>query len=176
MKLSDADDAFARGEYFDAQAMYRKVYNRMTKREERPARGEVAFKMGLCQAKLNMAANAAKSFQNALRYEYPDSTLFLYLGKALQASGKYKQAIEEYDKYLALVHDDALAREGVTGCRLAIAAKEQPKTRYVVKNQRYSTPNAPTSPPCISTNRSTSYISHQQRRKLPARNARRLRA
>ena len=108
MKLSDADDAFARGEYFDAQAMYRKVYNRMTKREERPARGEVAFKMGLCQAKLNMAANAAKSFQNALRYEYPDSTLFLYLGKALQASGKYKQAIEEYDKYLALVHDLSL--------------------------------------------------------------------
>ena len=147
VKLSDADDAFARGEYFDAQAMYRKVYNRMTKREERPARGEVAFKMGLCQAKLNMAANAAKSFQNALRYEYPDSTLFLYLGKALQASGKYKQAIEEYDKYLALVHDDALAREGVTGCRLAIAAKEQPKTRYVVKKSKiFNTKRADFSP------------------------------
>lgn len=135
-KLSDADDALERGEYFDAQAIYRKVYNKMTKKEERPARGEVAFKMGKCYEKLSMAVNASKAFQNALRYEYPDSTLFLHLGRALQGEGKYKQAIEAYEKYLSFVPENRLAEEGITGCRLAIAQKEKPKTRYVVKNAK----------------------------------------
>lgn len=135
-KLSDADDALERGEYFDAQVIYRKVYNKMTKKEERPARGEVAFKMGKCYEKLNMAVNASKAFQNALRYEYPDSTLFLHLGRALQGEGKYKQAIEAYEKYLSFAPKNRLAEEGIAGCRLAIAQKEKPKTRYVVKNAK----------------------------------------
>ena len=135
-KLSDADDALERGEYFDAQAIYRKVYNKMTKKEERPARGEVAFKMGKCYEKLNMAVNASKAFQNALRYEYPDSTLFLHLGRALQGEGKYKQAIEAYENYLSYAPKNRLAEEGIAGCRLAIAQKQKPKTRYVVKNAK----------------------------------------
>lgn len=136
VKLSDADDALDRGEYFDAQAIYRKVYNRMTKKEERPARGEVAFKMGKCYEKLNMAANASKAFQNAIRYEYPDSSVYLHLGRALQGEGKYKNAIEAYENFLTYVPENALAREGIAGCRLALAAKNQPKTRYVVKNAK----------------------------------------
>lgn len=135
-KLSDADDALERGEYFDAQAIYRKVYNKMTKKEERSARGEVAFKMGKCYEKLNMAVNASKAFQNALRYEYPDSTLFLHLGRALQGEGKYKQAIEAYENYLSYAPKNRLAEEGIAGCRLAIAQKQKPKTRYVVKNAK----------------------------------------
>lgn len=135
-KLSDADEAFERGEYFDAQKIYRKVYNSLTKKEERPQRGEIAFKMGECYSKLNMAVNASKSFQNALRYEYPDSILFLYLGKALQGEGKYKQAIDAYNSFLEFSPDNTLAMEGITGCRLAIAAKEKPKTRYVVKKSK----------------------------------------
>ena len=44
-KLSDADAQLERGEYFDASKTYRKIYNKLTKREERPLRGEVAYKM-----------------------------------------------------------------------------------------------------------------------------------
>ena len=47
-KLSDADEQYARGEYYDASNTYRKIYNKLTKREERELRGEVAFKMGEC--------------------------------------------------------------------------------------------------------------------------------
>ena len=75
-KLSDANEAFDRGEYFDAQKIYRKVYNRLTKREDRPLRGEVAFKLGQCYTKLNRAPQAAAAYQNALRYEYPDSSAY----------------------------------------------------------------------------------------------------
>ncbi|MDY3857265.1 MAG: hypothetical protein SO006_00100, partial [Muribaculaceae bacterium] len=64
-KLSQADEAYARGEYYDAQKIYRKVYNKLTKKEERPQRGAVAYKMGLCYDKLNMSARASSAFANA---------------------------------------------------------------------------------------------------------------
>ena len=44
-KLSTANEQMERGEYFDASKTYRKIYNKLTKREERELRGEVAFKM-----------------------------------------------------------------------------------------------------------------------------------
>ncbi len=135
-KLSDADAAFERGEYFDAQKIYRKLYNKATKREERPFRGELAYKMGQCYTKLNMAPRAAASFQNAIRYEYPDSMAYFWLGKALQADGKYQPAIDAYTKFLEWLPGNRLAEEGVNGCRMAIAAKNKPKTRYVVKNMK----------------------------------------
>ena len=34
-KLSVADEQMARGEYYDASKTYRKVYNKLTKKEER---------------------------------------------------------------------------------------------------------------------------------------------
>ena len=135
-KLSDADAALARGEYFDAQKIYRKVYNKANKREDRPLRGEIAFKMGECYTKLNMAPRAAAAYQNAIRYEYPDSMSYLYLAKALQADGKYPQAMEAYTTFLQFSPDNLLAKEGLKGCRSAIAAKDRPKTRYVVKNAK----------------------------------------
>ena len=42
VKLSTADEQMARGEYYDASKTYRKIYNKLTKREERELRGEVA--------------------------------------------------------------------------------------------------------------------------------------
>ena len=135
-KLSDAEAAYARGEYFDAQKIYRKIYNGLTKKEDRPLRGEVAYKLGLCYDKLNMSARASAAFQNSIRYQYPDSLSYLYLGKALQSEGKYSQAIEAYTSFLEFKPDDRLAKEGIAGCRMAILAKDKPKTRYVVKNAK----------------------------------------
>lgn len=136
VKLTDADDTLARGEYFDASKMYKKIYNKLTRREERPLRGEIAFKLGTCYQKLNRPANAAAAYQNAIRYEYPDSTVYLNLGRMLQASGKYPQAIKSYETYLEWKPDDRIAGQGIRGCNIAIAQKELPKTRYVVKQAK----------------------------------------
>lgn len=135
-KLSDANEAYDRGEFFDAQKIYRKIYNRLTKREDRPLRGEVAYKMGLCYDKLNMSARASAAFQNAIRYNYPDTMSYLYLGKSLQAEGKYAPAMDAYMTFLEYDPNDEFAKEGIKGCRMAIQAKELPKTRYVVKNAK----------------------------------------
>ncbi len=135
-KLSDADAQLERGEYFDASKTYRKIYNKLTKREERPLRGEVAYKMATCYRKLNMAARASAAYQNAIRYEYPDSMAFLYLGRSLQAEGKYAPAMDAYRTYLEWDPDNQYAKEAMKGCRQAIEAKNKPKSRYVVKNAK----------------------------------------
>ncbi len=135
-KLSDADAQMNRGEYFDASKTYRKIYNKLTKREERPLRGEVAYKLGTCYSRLNQSARAAAAFQNAIRYEYPDSMAFYYLGRSLQADGKYPQAIQAYTTFLEWQPDSQLAKDGIKGCQRAIAAKDGGKTRYIVKNAK----------------------------------------
>ena len=135
-KLSTANEQYERGEYFDASKTYRKVYNKMTKREQRPQRGVVAYQMGMCYTKLNMAARASASFQNAVRYQYPDSIVYYYLGRALQADGKYAQAVDAYETYLTFNPDDKLAKIGIEGCEHAIESKSKKTTRYVVKNAK----------------------------------------
>ena len=135
-KLADAEAAYARGEYFDAQKIYKKVYNKLTKKEDRPLRGEVAYKLGLCYDKLNMAPRASAAFQNALRYNYPDSMAYFYLGKALQSEGKYAPAITAYEDFLKLRPGDQLTMEGIRGCEMALNAKNNPRTRYIVKNAK----------------------------------------
>lgn len=136
VKLSEADDTLARGEFFNASNMYRKIYNRLTKPEERPLRGEVAYKLATCYQRLNRPANAVAAYQNALRYGQTDSTIYLRLGQMLQASGKYPQAITEYEKFLEWKPDDPIAQSGIRGCNIAIVSKEAPKSRYIVKQSK----------------------------------------
>ncbi len=134
-KLSEADAQFQRGEYYDASVTYKKVYNKLRKKEERPQRGEVAFKMGRCYKLLNMSARASAAFQNALRYEYPDSTTHFMLAQALHADDKYAAALRSYDKYLEFCPDDSLAINCAEGCRTAQEIRAR-GSRYVVKQAK----------------------------------------
>mgnify|MGYP004473729065 FL=1 len=134
-KLSEADAQFQRGEYYDASVTYKKVYNKLRKKEERPQRGEVAFKMGRCYRLLNKSARASAAFQNALRYEYPDSTTHFMLAQALHADGKYAAALRSYDKYLEFCPDDSLAINCAEGCRTAQEIRAR-GSRYVVKQAK----------------------------------------
>lgn len=134
-KLSVADEQMARGEYFDASKTYRKVYNKLTKREQRPERGVVAFRMAECYRHLNMSARASAAYQNAIRYGYQDSTAMLQLARMLHAEGKYAPAIRSYEEYLALDPQNALALTGLEGARAAQQLKSD-RTRYVVKQSK----------------------------------------
>lgn len=134
-KMSVADEQMARGEYFDASKTYRKVYNKLTKREERPTRGVAAYKMGECYRQLNMSSRASAAYQNALRYGYPDSMVILYLAQSLHAEGKYAAAKKSYENFLSLNPNSDLAKTGVIGCDLALRYKEK-KTRHIVKQAK----------------------------------------
>ena len=131
-KLKDADEAYDRGEYYDAAVIYRKVYNRLTKKDDRWLRGEVAFLMGQCYAKLNQSNRASAAFQSAIRYEYEDSTAILYLAQALHREGKYAEAIQRYKEFLVIVPDCWEARQGILACQQAPKWKQE-GSRYIVK-------------------------------------------
>ena len=134
-KLSVADEQMERGEYFDAAATYRKIYNKLTKREDRPTRGVISYKMGECYRKTNMTARATAAYQNAIRYEYPDSMAYLHLAQSQHKEGKYAAAIKSYEKFLEIVPNSPEARDGKRGCQLALKWKATP-TRYIVKNAK----------------------------------------
>lgn len=134
-KLSVADEQMARGEYYDASKTYRKVYNKLTKREQRPQRGEVAFKMAECYRKMSMSSRASAAYQNAIRYGYPDSTAQLHLAQMLHAEGKYSAAVKAYEEYLSRCPSSDVAKTGLAGSRMAMEMKSHP-TRYVVKNAK----------------------------------------
>lgn len=135
VKLSDADAQLQRGEFSDASKSYRKIYNRLTKKEDRRLRGEVAYKLATCYRRLNQSARASAAYQNAIRYEYPDSMAFYYLGRSLQAEGKYTAAAQAYRTFLDWQPDNLLAKEGLKGAMQAEKNKNS-KTRYIVKNAK----------------------------------------
>lgn len=134
-KLSVADEQMARGEYFDASKTYRKVYNKLTKKEERAQRGAVALKMAECYRRLSQYPRASAALQNALRYGAGDSTTVLQLARSLHAEGKYAPAIAAYEQFLAQAPDNASAQIGLTGAREALEAKADP-TRYQVRQHK----------------------------------------
>lgn len=133
-KLTEANEQYARGEFFNASKTYRAVYNKLNPKQDRQLRGQVAFQLGNCYRKLNMAARASAAYQNAVRYDYAatDSMTYFYLARSLQMEGKYQPAIDAYIQFLEKSPDDALAKEGLRGCQMALRAKESPHTRYKV--------------------------------------------
>ena len=137
-KLSVADEQMERGEYYDAANTYRKVYNKMKKREERPTRGVIAFKMGECYRRINMSARASAAYQNAIRYEYPDSMSYLYLAQSQHKEGKYAAAIKTYEEFLMRNPKSFVAQNGLAGSKMALEQKKKKTTRYVVKNAKFA--------------------------------------
>ena len=134
-KMKDADEKFERGEYYDAAETYRKIYNKLRRKEDRVMRGEVAFMMGECYRHLNQSARAAAAYQNAIRYEYDDSIARFYLAQAQHMEGQYALAERNYRAYLDTAPGNWQAQQGIRACQMAPKWKEQ-GSRYIVKNAR----------------------------------------
>lgn len=144
-KMSVADEQMARGEYFDASRTYRKIYNKLTKKEDRSQRGVVAFKMAQCHERMRQFQRAAAAYQNAIRYEYGDTSAYLSLAENLHAAGKYAQAVKAYEEYLAMHPDDTQAQTELAGARMG--ASRSGATRYVVrKSDLFNSPRSDFSP------------------------------
>lgn len=131
--VKKGDKFYAIGEYFEAGAEYRKAYMR-TKPKERAKRGERAYKAADCYRRINYTSRAMGSYQNAVRYNYPDSIVFFYLAEMQRKNGDYKKAAQNYELYLQYKPDDVLAQNGLQGCQLAPIWKKH-STRYSVKKE-----------------------------------------
>ena len=130
-KLSDAEEMQRIGEFYEAAAIYRKVYTK-TSPKKRDLRGYIAYRMAECNRLINNTAKATSAYMNAIRYDYPDSTVYLRMGQMLQKTGRYPEAIKNYDIYMENDPSNLLAINGIQGCELAPGWKKNP-TRYEVR-------------------------------------------
>ena len=141
VKLSVAEEKQQIGEYYEAAAMYRKLYAK-TKPTQRDMRAYLSYRMGICFQKLNDVKQATTYYQKAMNFNYPDSLLFLRLAQVYHQGGKYSEAINYYNKFLEQNAENILALNGILGCELATKMKQNPTLYQVRKmdlfNSRYS--------------------------------------
>lgn len=113
--------------------------------------------MAECHLRLSEYARASAAYQNAARYGYADSTLYLHLGQCLAAEGKYGPAVKAFEDYLQWKPKDRLAQNQLIGARMGLEKRGRRVMKSITPNS--STPVVPTTPRCTSTARSTSFIS-----------------
>ncbi len=130
-KLSDAEEKQRIGEYYEAAAIYRKVYTK-TPAQKRDLRSYIAYRMGECNRLINNTTRATTAYANAARYNYPDSIVYLRMGQMYQRTGRYADAIKSYTTYLENQPTSQLALNGIEGSQLTQEWKKSP-TRYDVK-------------------------------------------
>lgn len=131
VKLSDAVAKQELGEYFDAGQIYRKVYGKVPPKNKEQ-RAYVAYNMGECFRKSNNTQRALSGYQNAIRYQHPDSMAYFYAAKMAHKSGKYVDAIKYYRSFLAFDSTNVLSLNGIKGCDSALLWKANPNL-YEVK-------------------------------------------
>ena len=128
-RVKRADKKYTIGEYYQAADMYKQVYRRI-KSKNKALRAHVAFQQGECYRTLNNS-RAVSSYKNAIRYQYPDSIVYLHYAQVLHYQGKYKDAIKQYDIYLEAHPKDYVASAGKYACMQIENWKKQP-TRYKI--------------------------------------------
>ena len=128
-RIKKADKKYAIGEYYEASDIYRQTYKRIPTKDKK-LRAHVAFRQAESQRILNNS-QAASAYKNAIRYNYHDSIVYLHYAQVLQYQGKYKDAIKQYDIYLATYPNDYVAQAGKYACMQVENWKKQP-SRYQV--------------------------------------------
>ena len=144
-KLSEAEEKQRIGEYYEAAAIYRKVYTK-TSPQKRDLRGYIAFRMAECNRLINNTGKATSGYMNAIRYDYPDSIVYLRLAQMQHQAGAYAEAIKNYDIYSENAPSSQLAINGIQGCELAPGWRKNP-TRYEVhRMEKFNSRRAEFSP------------------------------
>lgn len=126
------EQAYAIGEYYNAASYYKLSYTRCSPKKEKAKRAVRAFKMGECYKKINMVQKALSAYQNAVRYDCPDSTAYLFLGQQYLKGANYKAANESFKHFLELNPKSELAYIGTLSCELAQQWKNE-QSEYTVK-------------------------------------------
>lgn len=155
-KLDDARMQYLRGEYYTASETYRKYY-RNIKPQERALRGVVAYEMAEAYRNLNYAERASSAYANAIRYNYPDTTMYLRYAQMLHKEGKYQLAKTAYEDYERRYNVNYSSSNGIRGVDMAMSLQGNP-TRYIVKRMNLFNSNRSEFSPMFAQNDNVIYI------------------
>lgn len=133
-RIKKADKTFSQGEYFSASELYKRIYASIPS-AQKPLRGRIAFRQAECYRLLNNN-RAEQSYVNAVRYQHPDSLLYLRYAQVLQRAGKYAEASKNYILFLKNDSNNVLAKAGLEACQNVADWKKTP-SRYSVRKAEF---------------------------------------
>jgi peptidoglycan-associated lipoprotein len=167
-KLSDAENKQQIGEYYEAAAIYRKVYTKISPKD-RFLRGYVAFRMGECNRLVNNTPRALSAYLNALRYQYADSTVNLRLGLMHQKQGSYAEAVRYYKAYLESDPSNLWAQNGLKGSEMAAEWRRYPTRYKVSKMEKFNSRRSEFGPMLYGPNYDQLYFASSRTRDKEAK-------
>lgn len=154
--LSDARLQYVRGEYYAASETYRKVYRNL-KPNERAMRGVVAYEMAESYKKLNYPIRASSGYANAIRYNYPDTLMYLSYAQMLHKEGNYAKAVSAYQDYILMDSANYMAQVGLMGANNAANNIHKP-FKHIVKRMDIFNSNRSEFAPMFANNDNVIYI------------------
>lgn len=140
-----AEQSYAIGEYYAASINYKKSYSRCSPKE-RDKRAVRAFMMGECYRRIGYTQKAIAAYQNAIRYNIPDSLVYLHIARQQLKVGQYKPASQNFAKFLELNPESELARNGLLSCELGPQWKATPNQYQIKKEALFNSRRSDYSP------------------------------
>lgn len=125
-----ADQAFEKGDYYDAALLYKKAY---TKEKNKIKRAEIIYKVAEAYRLTNDYKNQEVWYAKAIKAGLKDPEAIWKLANALKMNGKYDEAIVQYNALAKIAPGDARAAVGVQAAQQAQKWRDKP-TRYRVDN------------------------------------------
>jgi peptidoglycan-associated lipoprotein len=129
-KTEKADKIFASGKYAPAADLYKKAY---AKQKSKPSKAEIAYKVGECYSKMSNTKEALNWYEKSVKDNGKNADAVLKYAQALKNSGRYDEAVAQFNAFKALEPGDMRAQEGATSSETAQQWKDKP-TKYKVEN------------------------------------------
>ncbi|MCC8154913.1 MAG: hypothetical protein LIP01_12350 [Tannerellaceae bacterium] len=117
--INKADKLFHKGAYAEAGRLYREVYQKLSPSQRR-LRGYAAFQLAESNRYTGRNLRSMSGYTNAIRYLYPDTTLYFRLGQTYQKDEQYEKAIQEYSAQLSLSPHSQPTLNSIQGRSLAM--------------------------------------------------------
>lgn len=134
-RIRKADKLYDNGEYYAASEKYKKLQSKISSKKQKKLKAEVNFKMGECYRNLNNHPRAIRAYNSAIRYKYPDSTMYLNIAKSMLVTQKYKDAQKNFEIYLKTYPDNYEAQCGLISSKKAQIQLRNPN-RYKVSEAK----------------------------------------
>lgn len=129
----EADDAYKYKQYFAAVDLYKKAF---TKVKNPVQRRRILYQTGNCYRFVRDARKAEQYYQRAIRLEFADPVVYLYLAEVMRDQAKYKEAKEQYKEYVTMVPGDPRGTMGLEAIKNAESWVQENPKRIEVENMR----------------------------------------